>query len=164
MEIQKQMLDLIIKDLPKQTAGVLKDYLEEAQDLKEKVESLQTQLKTEKEFLTKKLEDANKSLTDLRTRLNDAENRIKSDWSIQHLHDVTIAAQKNIDLAIARNDIESLKRENQAIMNLAATVFRNPTFTTVERKDTPIAVQGANGYSGFVQNATETKTTTTEQT
>jgi predicted RNase H-like nuclease (RuvC/YqgF family) len=158
--MQNEMIALILKDLPNQTAGVLKNYLAEADTNAKAVAALTDKLANlERSYKTK--EDERYALAN---QLSSAQAKIASQDALTARELALEKRERNLELELVKGTNSSLQRENAAIMDLARTVFKNPTRVTQETKSIPVALQGGGSggqyYGGIVQQATETKQTT----
>lgn len=154
MSIEKQMLDVILKDLPNQTSGVLKTYLEQADKDKKSLETLSQYREVDKDTIKKKDEQIN----ELKKEIELLNQKLQDQIVIEQMKESTISLQRNLDNIILRNDIESLKRENAAIMELSKTVFRNPIFKETANKTIPLV----KSYGPTCGDGIEYHTETTE--
>jgi len=134
MSIEKQMLDVILKDLPNQTSGVLKTYLEQADKDKKSLETLTQYRESDKQTIAKKDETIN----ELKKEIELLNQKLHCQSVIEQMKENTLSLQRSLDNTLLRNEIESLKRENTAIMELSKTVFRNPIFKETVSKSVPL--------------------------
>lgn len=149
MALQEEMLAIVLKDLPNQTAGVLKTYLDEA----EKTKKLLDPLKKANDELHSNNTRMSKEITDLTDKLKTQDELDKKILDLEK-------RERDLLISLLKAELSSYQRENYAVIELTKTVFKNPSYTRHERNNIPVATQGSGNCSGFVANYNETKTIT----
>lgn len=158
MALQEEMLSLVLKDLPNQTAGVLKSYLDEAEKNKKEVESL----KAQKAQLQAAYDDQSKKLAHSMSELSILGAKLKSQADLDMQQARLERGERDLQLTLATEQVSSAQKVTNAVMELARAAFRNPVFKRVEEERIPLVVPGSNGYGSHIQSETKTKTTTNE--
>jgi predicted RNase H-like nuclease (RuvC/YqgF family) len=155
MSLEKEMLAVILKDLPNQTSGVLKSYLEEADSNKRKVERLEEQLKLNEKTIAEK----NTSIANLANEIANLNTKIKLQENLDAQAREIENQQNRLDLILAQNRIHELEKSKEEIKDLARTVFRNPMLVKTQTETVPMIRESSPGYS-FIEHHSKTNTTT----
>ena len=147
MSIEKEIHEIIEKNLPAQTGTVLKKCLEEADyneclvnEMKGKIIDLQA----EKERLNKMISHENVLLELEKTNL---QKSLEIEKRERELSIALLTVQKD----------EAVKR-SEDIYKLVSLVFRSPIFTKSISGTQPIYVPSANGCQGYASTQNYTKT------
>jgi predicted RNase H-like nuclease (RuvC/YqgF family) len=147
--MQNELLEVIKKNLPEQTASEMKEFVRQAEENKKALLRMQEQLDLRQKE-NKALEDTNTRLSnenfELRKKLVDIETKER------HLNSREIL----LDKRELRQEIQELKalaanRRADDLKELASIVFRNKTLVTMETRDIPIKTKM---YSSYYDNQT----------
>ena len=144
-----EIKELIEKDLPAQTSGVLRDYLKKAEAAIENYDALEKDLENTRKSLSKKIDEVSILTAQLQPQA-EIENK-KIDIGKRELE---------IDKTILTIKLEESEKRADAITGLAETVFKNRKMVIERFGSLPVAVDGGNGYMGMVQNGSTNETET----
>lgn len=162
MSLEKEMLAVILKDLPNQTAGVLKSYLEDAEKLQKENTRLEFVLKEKNDLLNNAITN-NQKLNQEILILN---TKLKSQDDLDSQEKFLKEERRLLDVHILESELLLTRESNEKVLQLCKLIFRNPTFTEETTKSVPMQnTSTGNGYSNTNWiNQTETVKITKEQT
>ena len=140
--LNAEIKELIEKNLPAQTSGVLREYLEKAESAIERQERLKKDLAISRD----KGHARDKEISRLSAQLQPQ----------AEVENAKIAVQKR-ELELAKTiltiQLEESEKRADAITHLVETVFKNRKLTINKSSNFPVAVDGGGGCAGFVTNA-----------
>lgn len=141
--------ELIEKNLPAQTSGVLRDYLKKTEAAIADYDTLKKDLENTRKSLSKKINEVSILTAQLQPQA-EIENE-KIDIGKRELE---------IDKTILTIKLEESEKRADAITGLAETVFKNRKMVIKRFGSLPVAVDGGNGCTGMVQNGSTNETET----
>lgn len=139
MELENQILKVIEAQLPEQTAGLLRTYLNETKGIQEalKQERLNyEQLKKKTDLLESRLNIANSELEAFKNREKSLEEREAASKKAEIVREV----------AMLKVELEAQKTINNQIYQLVDRVFRNPTFVKHGKGLVPVMHESPSQY------------------
>ena len=157
-DITKEMQELIEKNLPSATAGVMTKYIKEAEKTKDDLVESESQVKS-----------LLKQLIEWKTKTEKLE-RLKSYWQNLNEREASLAKEteslrvreRDIKLEIANIRTAEANNRNIIIERLVEKVFGHPSVSVSTYKNIPIMSDAATGAVPYQSgSATENETTTT---
>ena len=157
--MKDELLSVIEKNLPAAAAGLMKDFIEDAESNKEKLKK--------QEKIISKLQD---TITELQEELKDSHKLIRKQEEVDRLKqslaalDTTLSErERNIDVTLLQLKLKMMTDRNERIERLVDKVFGHPSVTVSSCKDVVVPVPGGDSYAGYVHRESslaETVTTT----
>jgi hypothetical protein len=139
--MKQELLELILKDLPNQTAGVLKEYLDKSEKLEKENLELTKNLEivvVEKAKCDIEVGELKKEITELQENLT---NKKVKENSLKAREDKVAEHERLLDVTILEHKlIESMKR-SEDIKELTALMVRNTSFKKKIIEETPVVRQ-----------------------
>lgn len=172
--MKKEMVDLILKDLPNQTAGVLRDYIDRSTDLERKNEDL-VKLVAKNEKVNKLSQE---EIEDLKNKIQKLEGKAQAVKTQNEQNQKTLLdierRERDMQLTLAQMDVQSAEKRADDIKELTALLVRNTTFRKRTMDSVPVVRQNFTGQydngGNYSQMPTgdyidhETKVVVTEET
>ena len=147
MDINKEMEEVIKKNLPEATASTLKKYLEEAEDNKKKL----TTAYLEVEAYVKKVVALDKEIGYLKTQ-------VKTENELVAREKTVFDKENKLEVTLANLKVAEAEKRADAVYNLAGIVFKNPSFTRAISRSGGTSKSTSPGYENNNHNETETVT------
>lgn len=139
--MKQEVVDLILKDLPNQTAGVLREYIDRAAQLEKDNESLNNKL-TVRDDTIKALRESNEILT-LKVQQLQGEAQavaIQNDENQKTILDIE-KRERDMKLTVARMSQKAAEERADDIKELTSLLVRNTTFKKKTLSETPVERQ-----------------------
>lgn len=156
--MKDDILKIIEKNLPSQTAGVLKEYLDRAELTEQALESEQSKLKKAHQEIAeyKKQEEKLKSLTSW-------ENTLKSMAAGLDTRQFELdARERGMDKDIMTTKMEGMEANMRNMEAMVTKVFGHPAVTVTRQVPVADGDYNAQGQYGGGESLMDTKETTTE--
>ena len=146
MDINKEMEEMIKKNLPEATATTLKKYIEEAEGNKKKL-TTNTEL----------IDYNSKAILALNLELAELKNRVKTEGELVARERDVSDKENKLDVTLANLKVAEAEKRADAIYNLAGIVFKNPSFTrAISRSGVAIkSIPGGNDSHNETETVTE---------
>lgn len=129
--LEQQILSIIEAQLPEATAGVLKSYLKDSENLKEENQNLKNKINE----LENKRKDLILENSNLSTRVVVLQNNQET---IEKREKEVSEKEINLEINNLKIKLESQEKITEAIYSLVEKVFRNPTFVKQEAGNMPL--------------------------
>lgn len=151
----ENILEIIRKNLPEQTAGLLKEHLEECERVKKKNVELQktVDLKSD-EILSLKQEIARLQVLEVREK-----EIFKKESQLKEKEYLLSRKQDSLEIELLKIKLEMTQQSRNEISNLASIVFKNPKIVLNESLNHNKNVNGIyeNTYSNITKTIEEVK-------
>lgn len=156
MDINQKILDVIKENLSATQLGLLKDHFAETERV--------TKLCNERGAIIERLEISMKQKDLELARLTALEKEYKDGVSKNIAESIALRKEKlELDVTIAKKELEMCQRSYGEMRDIISTVFRNPKFIhTQEHHEHHEGYQHANGWVN-AHDVRKTYKTTTEQ-
>lgn len=156
MDLQNKILSVIQENLTASQLGVLKDHFEQAAKNEKELEGLRNYKKNTEEML--------KEITKERDILKKEQLEVMALSELNKKNAADLAKRNlELDVTIAKANLDACKNSYMEMKDLMATVFRNPKFVHVQQHDEHHeGYQHANGWVNS-HDVRKTYTTKTEQ-
>ena len=158
-KMKDELLSVIEKNLPAATAGVMKDFIADAENNKAKLKKQEKTISELQDTITKLQEELKGSHKLIRKQ----EEVDKLKQSLATLDTTLSERERNIDVTLLQLKLEMMTDRNERIERLVDKVFGHPSVTVSSCKDVALAVPGGGSCAGYVHKESslaETVTTT----
>jgi predicted nuclease with TOPRIM domain len=153
--MEHKLLEVVRANLPEQTAGEMRKYIEEAEQVKKDLERSESEYKHSQEVIRKFKEEIAKKndLIDDLTKIKNEYSRRKKEIKEKEIE----VEKREIRQEILKIKAEEAQKRSYDVKELASIVFRNKTLVT-KSVETPVVRQTYNqeydGNGNYVTRAT----------
>lgn len=156
--VSAEIADLIEKNLPSATAGVMKDFIKEAEKTSEELSKAYKIIANQ----TNALEKLESSCLEYRTTITEYEDMGVLKSELEDKESKLNIREQKLDLEISNILLQESVARNRAVESLVTKVFGHPSVMVTNRKSIVTPISGSGDCCGYVDERiiTDTKTTT----
>ena len=147
MDINKEMEEVIKKNLPEATAVTLKKYIEEAEENKRRLAAC--------DFV---IEKNNNIINTLNKQIVTLTGQVKMESELISREKTVFDKENKLEVTLANLKVAEAEKRADAVYNLAGIVFKNPSFTRAISRSGGTSKSTSPGYENNNHNETETVT------
>ena len=153
--------EIIRTNLPAATAGVMKEFIQEAEATSQELEDTTKELK----ILRASYVESQKIVNDLNGIVEELEQRTVAQQELDKQRLELEARKRNFDVEMLEVQVSMLKLNKNELLGLVDKVFGHPGVTVTTHKTTPIYPDPSTGVTPYASSSqTETAEVTTEHT
>lgn len=122
IELNKEILEAIEKNLPSMTAGRLSEYIEQAKNNEARIEELEKFLKAEKE----KSEARKKVIDQLNEQCEELKRHLMAQDDLIAREEALAEEQRNLKVTLLEHKLMYTENSETKLLNLVDKIFGNP--------------------------------------